>query len=190
MGCRLVGTKPISEPMLGYCLFDPWNKFQWNYNQNRHISIQDNAFENVVCKMAATLSRPQCVKNAKILSIYNRSVGYVTRGWVRHRSLGETARWLQLQPSCGFVIVVPAHPRRPGRSAWGQGFVDFTHGCPTSEWAAVAWWDGSGAGLVGPGRAVVRFAIYDQCVTVTYYVCNVELLHPLRHEQHDHLCAR
>ena len=23
MACRLVGTKPLSEPMLEYCLFDP-----------------------------------------------------------------------------------------------------------------------------------------------------------------------
>ena len=37
------------------------NKFQWNFNQNSNISIQENAFENVVCKMASILSQPQCV---------------------------------------------------------------------------------------------------------------------------------
>ena len=37
------------------------NKFQWNFNQNSYIFIQENAFEKVVWKMAAILSRPQCV---------------------------------------------------------------------------------------------------------------------------------
>ena len=37
------------------------NKFQWNMNRNSYIFIQENAFENVVWKMAAILSRPQCV---------------------------------------------------------------------------------------------------------------------------------
>ena len=34
------------------------NKLQWNL----YISIQENALENIVWKMAAILSRPQCVK--------------------------------------------------------------------------------------------------------------------------------
>ena len=37
------------------------NKVQWNRKQNSCIFIQENAFENVVWKMAAILSRPQCV---------------------------------------------------------------------------------------------------------------------------------
>ena len=40
------------------------NKLQWNLNRNSSIFIQENAFENVVWKMAAILSRPQCVKRA------------------------------------------------------------------------------------------------------------------------------
>ena len=39
------------------------NKLQWNLNRNLNIFIQENAFENVVWKMAAILSRPQCVKH-------------------------------------------------------------------------------------------------------------------------------
>ena len=35
---------------------------QWNLNRNSFIFIAKNAFENVVWKMAAILSRPQCVK--------------------------------------------------------------------------------------------------------------------------------
>ena len=37
------------------------NKLQWNLYQNSYIFIQENAFENVVWKMAAILSRPQTV---------------------------------------------------------------------------------------------------------------------------------
>ena len=35
-------------------------KLQWNFNQNCDIFIQANAFESVVCEMAAIFSRPQC----------------------------------------------------------------------------------------------------------------------------------
>ena len=38
------------------------NKPQWNFNRNSNIFIQENEFESVVWKMAAILSRPQCVK--------------------------------------------------------------------------------------------------------------------------------
>ena len=37
------------------------NKLQWNLNRNKYIFIQQNAFENVVWKLLAILSRPQCV---------------------------------------------------------------------------------------------------------------------------------
>ena len=37
------------------------DKLQWSRNRNSYISIQGNAFENVICKMAAILSRPRCV---------------------------------------------------------------------------------------------------------------------------------
>ena len=35
--------------------------FSENFKQNSHIFIQENAFENIVCEMAAILSRPQYV---------------------------------------------------------------------------------------------------------------------------------
>ena len=37
------------------------NKFQWKFNQNLNIFIQENALGNVVCEMTSILSRPQCV---------------------------------------------------------------------------------------------------------------------------------
>ena len=44
------------------------NKLQWNFDQNSYIFIQENAFENVVCEMAAILSLPQCVKYINALA--------------------------------------------------------------------------------------------------------------------------
>ena len=38
------------------------NKSQWNVKQNITIFIQENEFENVICKMAAILYGRQCVK--------------------------------------------------------------------------------------------------------------------------------
>ena len=38
------------------------NKLQWNFNRYSNIFIQENPCHNVVWKMAAILSRPQCVK--------------------------------------------------------------------------------------------------------------------------------
>ena len=38
-----------------------YSTLQWKFNQNSTIFIQENAFENVVCKMAAILSRGRWV---------------------------------------------------------------------------------------------------------------------------------
>ena len=44
------------------------NKPQWNFNRNSNIFIQkEHSFENVVWKMAAILSRPQCVYDSHFL---------------------------------------------------------------------------------------------------------------------------
>ena len=55
------------------------NNFLWNRNQNSCIFIQENAFDNVVCKMAAILSRSEYVKergfssNVRSLSVSSDS---------------------------------------------------------------------------------------------------------------------
>ena len=38
------------------------NKLQWNFKRKSHVFIQENAFENIVCKTVAILSWHQCVK--------------------------------------------------------------------------------------------------------------------------------
>ena len=37
------------------------NKVQWNFDRNLYIFVHENEFQNVVWKMVAILSRPQCV---------------------------------------------------------------------------------------------------------------------------------
>ena len=53
MACCLFGTRPLSELMM---VFVNWT-LQWNFNQSIKFFIQENASENIVCKMAAILSR-------------------------------------------------------------------------------------------------------------------------------------
>ena len=52
------------------------NKLQWNLNRNSYIFIHENAFENVVWKMAAILSRPQSVNFLCFTIISNPWVFY------------------------------------------------------------------------------------------------------------------
>ena len=61
MVCRLTGAKSLSEPMLEYSWLDPWE--QISVIIFVIIFIQENTFETVVWKMAAVLSRPQCVNS-------------------------------------------------------------------------------------------------------------------------------
>ena len=67
MAYRLAGTKPLSEPILEYCQLDPCEQISVKSGSKFiyiYIFIQENAFENVVWKMAAILARPQCVKTS------------------------------------------------------------------------------------------------------------------------------
>ena len=50
MACRLIGAKPLSEPMLVYCWLGPWEQFSVKFDIT--IFIKENEFENVVCKIA------------------------------------------------------------------------------------------------------------------------------------------
>ena len=43
----------------------------WHLNQNTTIFIQENALENVVCKMSAILSRPQCFNTTQYCIQHN-----------------------------------------------------------------------------------------------------------------------
>ena len=56
------------------------NKLQWNCIGNSNIFIQENAFQSVVCEMAAILSRPQCVRLLGMLSHVIESRDWVAIG--------------------------------------------------------------------------------------------------------------
>ena len=57
-----VRCQAITWTNAGVLLIWPFeNKFQWNLNQNTIVFIQEKAFENVVCQVAAILSRTQYV---------------------------------------------------------------------------------------------------------------------------------
>ena len=45
------------------------NIFQWKFNQNTTLFIEENAHENVVCEMASILPRPQCVNESTYCGI-------------------------------------------------------------------------------------------------------------------------
>ena len=54
--------------------------------QNSHIFIQENAFENIVCEMAAILSRPQSIKGSVFIwlpncQVWPFSLGVPGMGW-------------------------------------------------------------------------------------------------------------
>ena len=65
MACRLDGAKPLFEPMLEYCLWDPKERTSVKSDRKSNIFIYENALENVVCEMASILSRSQCDNWAK-----------------------------------------------------------------------------------------------------------------------------
>ena len=49
MACRLVGAKPLSEPMLEICQLDPWDK------------IFTSSFRKIYLKMSSAKWRPFCL---------------------------------------------------------------------------------------------------------------------------------
>ena len=60
MACRLFGAKPSSTKCWVIVNWTLRKELQWNLTRNTYIFIHENAFENVVRKLVAILSRPQC----------------------------------------------------------------------------------------------------------------------------------
>ena len=61
MACCLFGAKPLFKPTLGYCQLDHKGQTSGQF-ENTKLFIHENAFENIVCEMAAILSRGRWVK--------------------------------------------------------------------------------------------------------------------------------
>ena len=70
---RLYKTLPSSGEWQNFLVSQPvvnWtvrNKLQWIFNQNIELFIHKKVSENIVCDMAAILSRPQCVNEGSVL---------------------------------------------------------------------------------------------------------------------------
>ena len=68
MACRLLGAKPLLEPMLPDCQLDPYEQKSVKFESKYKDFIHENADENVVCEMAAILSRGRWVNRTSITS--------------------------------------------------------------------------------------------------------------------------
>ena len=55
-GLPPIRRQAIISTNAGLLSIEPQEQLQWNYNQNTEIFIEENAFENIVCEMAAILS--------------------------------------------------------------------------------------------------------------------------------------
>ena len=62
MACRLFGAKPLSKPMLGYCLLDIQEQTSVTFKSKDNRFIHENTSEYIVCEMAI-LSRGRWVNN-------------------------------------------------------------------------------------------------------------------------------
>ena len=66
MACGLLGAKPLIEPMLFFCQLASWEQISEYLNGNSVIFIQENAFQDVVCKLAAILCRGDELNSDKL----------------------------------------------------------------------------------------------------------------------------
>ena len=92
--CRIAHLVSVSPTFVCNILF------QWNFDRDSYISIQENVFEYVVWKMAAVLFRPQCVKGV----LYLFTVWYMWPDW---RNLYTN---YQQCTEVGTKTLYPTHP--------------------------------------------------------------------------------
>ena len=100
------------------------NKHQWNLKWNSHILIQENAFENVVCEMAAIFSQPQCVY---ILKPWQNGSHF---SWQHFRTYFLV--WRLLNFDCYSLKFVPKGPidlalNRQKAIIWANAGLDYWH---------------------------------------------------------------
>ena len=74
--CSLFGAMPLPEPIQCWLIANlpHGNRLQWNLNRNTNIFFHENAFQNVVCRMAAILFRPLSW-SLMILALVDRYIG-------------------------------------------------------------------------------------------------------------------
>ena len=82
------------------------NKLHWNSMQNSYIFIQENFFENAICKMAAILSWPQCVNALYVHKLCDLKCPISvakTRGWSVTELNSIPALWHSSHEDCIYV---------------------------------------------------------------------------------------
>ena len=67
MVCRLIGAKPLSEPMLDYCQLDPCEHISVKFNPTTTILLK-----NMHVKMSSAERRPSCL----CLNVLTRAMKY------------------------------------------------------------------------------------------------------------------
>ena len=108
MACHLLGSKPLSKPMPGYCQLCTQEqtsvKFLSKIKSN--IFIQENAFEKVVCEMAVILSSRSSVNTVypmeylltclcfAVLFLYYQFLWIHVIRWLLNLWLHHSVKWL------------------------------------------------------------------------------------------------
>ena len=96
----LVAYSAPSHYLNQCCIIVNWNlrdKFQWKFNQYSKFFIRENAFENVVCEMAAILSRERWLKVVTVAV----SVGFgCVIGWSKYRLETPHLPWIMDKLVC------------------------------------------------------------------------------------------
>ena len=91
------------------CIIVYWtlvNKLQWNSNQNSNICIQENAFENVVWKMSAIVSPPQCLLTTNTYLSLNLAVKFCEASSIPFSSLSHHCNQGNKQSSFTYTVSV------------------------------------------------------------------------------------
>ena len=97
------------------------NKLQSNCIQNSHIFIQENAFENVVWKMSAIMSRPQCANLTQLRHDPKQMDCLQSKVfWMVHPQAPLTpSNWSALYRGRGSPVM--SWILLPATARWGQG---------------------------------------------------------------------
>ena len=120
------GTKCLTQ------ILTPWgwnlrNKLQWNSNRNSNIFVQENAFENVIWKMAVILYRPQYANQTDPCTII-----YLARQWTHTTAnIGHQCSIFHLQWNKSMRWV---------RDAWKKSLIALMVNRHIISMRHVVWW--------------------------------------------------
>ena len=110
-------------PNLSQCLVR--NKLQWNFNQNTKLFIHENTSENIVCQMAAILSRGD---ESRVGTLQDFEISYDRY----YPGLSNIDNLCWERSHCGIVVTLCQHPVGPSS---GRMFTKF----PIVHFE-ITWW--------------------------------------------------